>query len=123
MTHHSVSRYVVSTHQDHEAESGYVCIYDRQLLAECGLPKTERNLSDTVPLRWHFQGSIHNPESFLALDRAKRWLQRCEAWWGRMPAVGTSHPQEVDWEKVQAHLSRASRAMEHREAVVHEHLV
>lgn len=107
-------RYVVNARKSATGDGGYYYIYDRKLMSECGLPVNERNLSATVPLRWHYQGTIHGPEAFLCGDRAHRWLERCVAWWGRNPNVNAEHPQDVDWQKVSAHLQEAARVNTYR---------
>ena len=88
---------------------GYATIWDRKLGGECSLPRTEMNLSDTVPLRWYYEGTVHSPESLLCADRARRWLELCTARWGRNPNVDAEHPQDVNWERVADHLREAAR--------------
>lgn len=107
-------RYLLNACQNMSRGGGYYYIYDRKLMAECGLPRTEGNLSDTVPLRWHFSGTVHGPEAFMCADRARRWLELCTARWGRNPGVDGPHPQDVDWQLAADHLREAARANSYR---------
>lgn len=107
-------RYLVNACQDMQRGGGYYYIYDRKLMGECSLPRTERNLSDTVPLRWYYSGSVHGPDAFMCADRARRWLELCTARWGRNPNVDAQHPQDVDWQAVESHLREAARINTYR---------
>lgn len=102
-------RYLINACQNMQRGGGYYYVYDRKMMAECGLPRTEMNLSDTVPLRWYYEGSVHGPDAFLCADRARRWLELCTARWGRNPNVDAEHPQDVNWERVADHLREAAR--------------